>query len=300
MPPKSKEERAAATAKARAALAAKRKVREGGGPSSETGLPPENKEDGAANPGGGSEGEGLQPKPPGPPPGNNGSGGTEGEGSGPKPNESPAPKRQRRGRKPLLGTAGPEGQNDPADFQDPQQLPPLGDAVCVQCIRSALAGLSYGECAPSGTSQKCQHCREVKKPCVPATGEVLRLGLRFLAADRTPGTPRKSFARVKSALREALDEAKYGEGEGRGEVAVVPPGGQNKGESLDKPVQPPGGNAPVDGGSAAGSSSEAKPSSAEAAGLRAAIDSLVGSHLPAGVVPAYNVLMDTYAAALRK
>nr|XP_036581770.1 uncharacterized protein CTRU02_08342 [Colletotrichum truncatum]KAF6790213.1 hypothetical protein CTRU02_08342 [Colletotrichum truncatum] len=41
------------------------------------------------------------------------------------------------------------------------------------------------------------------------------------------------------------------------------------------------------------------PAVAEAAGLRAAIDSLVGGHLPAAVLPAYNVLMDTYAASLR-
>lgn len=72
-----------------------------------------------------------------------------------------------------------------AEGREEEQLPPLGDTICLLCLRSARTGMSSGVCAP-GAEQggKCAPCKEKKKPCEPAPLLVSAPGLRFLQALR--------------------------------------------------------------------------------------------------------------------
>ncbi|KAF0315672.1 protein kinase domain-containing protein [Colletotrichum asianum] len=312
MAKKTKAERAASTAKARAALAdKKRKEREG-----------EGEEGGGTPPAPTPEPEGPEPKkaktnkpdkgkkPAG------GGGAEEGRDSESATPAPPSARKPRQGRKQKAEALKAEGREE-------EQLPPLGDTICLLCLRSARTGMSSGVCAP-GTEQggKCAPCKEKKKPCEPAPLLVSGPGLRFLQALRD-GADESVLGPRRTALREALkahDEAEAkakakAEAEAKAAKAAAKAKAKAEGESggeaaaetaapLPVPAIAPSveiaaEDALVSGGSRAGPSSEATPSVSEAAGIRAAIDSFVGGYLPKEMKPAYEVLMDNYASALR-
>ncbi|KAI8258097.1 hypothetical protein K4K58_003534 [Colletotrichum sp. SAR11_239] len=295
MPKKNKAARAAGTAKARAALAdKKRKEREG-----------EEEEGGGTPPVPSPEPEGPEPKKAKtnepskgkkPAEGGGAEEGRDSESATPAP---PSARKPRQGRKQKALKA--EGREE-------EQLPPLGDTVCLLCLRSAISGMSLGVCAPGlGQGGKCAPCKEKRKPCVLAPVSVSGPGLRFLGGMRED-LAENVLARRRTALREALDA--YDEAEAKAKAKAKAEGESGDGAAAEPaaPLPVPAiapsvelavEDAQVSGGSRAGPSSEATPSVSEAAGIRAAIDSFVGKYLPKEIMPAYEVLIDNYASALR-
>lgn len=114
----------------------------------------------------------------------------------------------------------------------------------------------------------------------------------------------------RTALREALKAYDEAEAKAKAKAKAEAEGGSG-GEAAAETAAPlpvpaiapsvevAAEDAPVSGVSRAGPSSEAIPSVSEAAGIRDAIDGFVGGYLPEKMKPAYDVLMDNYASALR-
>ncbi|KAK1590744.1 uncharacterized protein LY79DRAFT_199003 [Colletotrichum navitas] len=186
--------------------------------------------------------------------------------------------------------------------QDRTPEPALKRVECMRCLASALHGDSSGWCEPAvgSRSRKCKRCAIGKVPCVTILegSELRRLAGEFLAAKRGNSAP-SILSRATSALRSRIAfEASLPHGDPRvgtqrsDEVASV---------TLN-PQAPPQGV--FGGGSAANTSVSAAASVAvanegQAAAIRSAIDALVGGSLPAGQLPAYQVLMDQYTALMR-
>ncbi|KAK1960988.1 hypothetical protein LY78DRAFT_589693 [Colletotrichum sublineola] len=157
----------------------------------------------------------------------------------------------------------------------------------------------------------CTPCRRSSIPCLELPclkiiegSELHRVAGEFLVAKRGNGPP-CDLGRASGALQSRLKfEATLKEGDPRlgtrkcDEVAAVAP-------APERPTGPPPcGSGVIPSvvvaslGDPASSTAVAVANEGQARAHRAAIDSLVGSVLPAGQMPAYHLLMDQYAAFL--
>ncbi|KAJ0295266.1 hypothetical protein COL5a_009026 [Colletotrichum fioriniae] len=188
------------------------------------------------------------------------------------------------------GTPGAEGLLE--------RVPPPFGAECLGCIKSALSGRTEGWCLPgSSAGSKCARCQAGKKSgCAPLQGRTRELGEKFLRLKRAKKenpaeTPQKDLTRVTAALREAL-AADGLLGEVKDEVARVDEASAREASMGALSVLEAQLKEPVE--------EEKVPaaSRAKADGIRIGIDTLVGIHVPADVVPALKSLLDEYALAL--
>ncbi|KAL0935528.1 uncharacterized protein CTRU02_210119 [Colletotrichum truncatum] len=276
MPPKkTKAERAAATAAARAAATAAREAKKR--KASEV----EGKE--------GGEGDGGQDNVPPP---------------GPEPEPEPETPVKKKKKKPAKAAPSEKGKGKATEAEEEEEgeaePQPLREEPCDRCVRSALNGVSLGDCRV-GSATKCARCKKGKTPCYPLSRAALPFARRFLASKAVEGTPRKDLARLSATLRSLLGEEEEARKrlkvEGSGEAAresVPPVGTVPLGSDHGTTVNPPVVGSGV--GRAASSSASAVRSSVS---QRLAIDSLVGTIAPEPIALALSRLLDDYAAALR-
>ncbi|GKT67347.1 hypothetical protein ColTof4_14051 [Colletotrichum tofieldiae] len=181
------------------------------------------------------------------------------------------------------------------------------DFECLRCLQSAMHGDSSGWCVPASSSRtlKCQRCALGKTPCytILEGSELRRLAREFLAAKRGNGRP-KDRSRATGALRSRLGfEGSLPRGDPQistqrcSKVAAVAPIPSQPSRSRGDAVVNPSVVAASSGGPVS-STAVAFANEGQVNAIRAAVDSLVGGSLPVGLMPAYRVLMDQYAALL--